>query len=197
MKLFFIILFCTAFYSCTPEDSGKIDSSPIVLSDADRIKNLETKVSSLIKDTVYKAKQIAALKKNDSIYNIKVNSEAAKLSAYLTRFTRDSVYRDRDMKAFIAKRRADSLKIWLAIQKLQGASPVTAIPKMQSDIKSLQSKNVSQDKNIISNIGSINNLNDTLNVLKKVASSDFDFDSTGKFRISQSFIKRMKAELQQ
>lgn len=88
--------------------------------------------------------------------------------------------------------KADSVKQWVEINKLKQASPVVQIPIMQNDIKNIQSKNTSQDKTLISHTSSIKNIDDTLNVLKVTAGSDFDVDARKIFKISAAGMVRIK-----
>lgn len=165
MRFYLTILFFAILASCNTTGGNE---AKLVLSDADRISKLELLVASLIKDTVNKSKQIIALKKNDSTYNLKVNSEAVKLKnliyvfssdsinqwkkinllyPIITRFTKDSASQWVQIKSNLSSIRftKDSSAQWVIINKLQSASPVTQIPIIQSQVKAIQTKNLSQD----------------------------------------------------
>lgn len=185
-----------------------------VLKRSDSIKNIaitalqkyDLSNSQIISGIRY---DITVLKRSDSIKNVAIislhnydltNSQTIARIKYdlltLKRF--DSISNvninvlNQNMKSY----KLDSVRQWVAIKVLQSASPVTAIPIMQKDIKDIQAKNITQDKVLLSHTGEINNLNDTLNAYKKGASADFGLDASGKVQISPAGMVRIKKTIE-
>lgn len=203
-----LILFLIVLFSCknNSPQGGTVDSSQLTVEDPEVTK---LKLQVAILETKMRARE-----KFDSTINVKVNSEAAKLKDFKYTFSVDSVKQwikintltqiPSQLLSFNSRFRTDSVNQWISINKhsvaitaLQSASPVIQIPIMQNDIKNIQSKNLSQDKMLIAYSSAINNINDTLNVLKVDAGTDFAVDSNHIFQISQAGMKRIKAEIQQ
>lgn len=215
MKTFFFI--SIIFFSCTP-NTGQTDSSPVVVVDPEIVK-LKAQLAALTNryalDSAKQWKEIKSVTplvpKVNSL-TIRVTNDSAKTWAAMkpliplplkvyssaVRAYNDSVNQWAKINSVlplilkVGFLKADSVKQWVEINKLKQASPVVQIPIMQNDIKNIQSKNTSQDKTLISHTSSIKNIDDTLNVLKVTAGSDFDVDARKIFKISAAGMVRIK-----
>src|SRR5436190_15631794 len=154
-SVFILIIFFYRRHTVTKP--GNVDS-------LERTITTETRVTKLELDSIWQARQIRALTVNDSLQTLRINSLSDKLSFLITRYQSDSNYQWNAIKieakassltvrftsdsakqwaqikpAYalipqVASLKKDSITQWAAITRLQGVSPVTQIPLMQSQM---------------------------------------------------------------